>query len=210
MGLDAYNGELIILDQIQNQLLVVNPLTAATTRTQAVIDTFGADGVFSEGDFVIRKPDGAAFYTESDSRFLGLNLTTGVASQINAGFPSNVDGLTFQPGTGILYAWQTGGQLFTVNPLTGATTAVGPVTNIAGLTGGMDFRADGMLFMANDATLYTINPTTGATAVVGPIGFDKVSGIRFFEVPEPSAAAVLALCASAALARRRRRTPALA
>src|SRR4051812_35769879 len=109
MGLDAYNGELMILDQIQDQLLVVNPLTAGTVRTQAVIDTFGGAGVFSEGDFVIRKSDGAAFYCESDFRFLGLNLTTGVANQINGGFPDNMDGLAFQPGTGTLFAWQTGG-----------------------------------------------------------------------------------------------------
>ena len=39
----------------------------------------------------------------------------------------------------------------------------------------------------------------------GPIGFDHVSGLTFFEVPEPSAATMLALGALAGAAQRRRR-----
>jgi hypothetical protein len=202
MGIATYNGELFVLDQIGDRLIVVNPLTGGTVRTVAVTDPFGLFGVYSEGDFEIAA-NGSAYYTESESRFNRLDLQTGVATQISNAVPSNIDGLALTPG-GTMYAYQTGGQLYTIDPATGATTTVGPLNQIAGVYAGMEHQAvDNKLLTAIDSTLYTIDPATGAATVVGPIGFDKVSGLTFANVPEPATGALA--CGTLLLAKRRKR-----
>src|SRR6266705_2275424 len=49
---------------------------------KTVIDNFGAAGISNKSNFVIQQSDGHGFYTESDSRFLGLDIVSGQASQI--------------------------------------------------------------------------------------------------------------------------------
>jgi hypothetical protein len=70
----------------------------------------------------------------------------------------------------------------------------------------MDFRSDGVLFGAFENQLFTINPATGARTPIGNIGF-MVSGLTFFNIPEPSTAMCTALGAFLVLrCRARRRT----
>jgi hypothetical protein len=125
--------------------------TRPTVRTIHV-----TDDVFSEGDFEIRPSDGKGYYTESNGPFSTVNITTGAATLINGGVPFNIDGLAFN-SAGTLYALQTGGSLYTMDPNTGNTTLIGG-SNAGAITGGMDFRSDGVLFGAAGDQLFTINP----------------------------------------------------
>src|SRR5262249_24274424 len=69
MGIRSYNGELYVLDQGNDQLIVIDPNTAATVRTVAVTgNSNSGQGVFSEGDFAIDAA-GNGFYNESNSPF---------------------------------------------------------------------------------------------------------------------------------------------
>jgi len=197
LGISTFNGELFVLDQTNDQLIVVNPNNASTVRTIHV-----TDDVFSEGDFEIRPSDGKGYYTESNGPFSTVNITTGAATLINGGVPFNIDGLAFN-SAGTLYALQTGGSLYTMDPNTGNTTLIGG-SNAGAITGGMDFRSDGVLFGAAGDQLFTINPATGAETPIGNIGF-QVSGLTFFNVPEPATGLCGAVGAIVMLARRSKR-----
>jgi hypothetical protein len=101
-----------------------------------------------------------------------------------------VTGLSFQPGTGVLYAHsnQSGGsgQLIRINPATGAGTLVG--TTHAHLPD-MAFRSDGTLFgwVANttlvslvNPVLATVNVTTGALSLFpNPGTYTEGVGLEF-------------------------------
>jgi hypothetical protein len=97
-----------------------------------------------------------------------------------------LSGLDVQPGTGVLFAsggFGSNGDLFTLDPATGATTRVGPTGFTA--VPGLAFLPDGTLFgTANVVSqvadgLFHIDPATGSSTVVGPfgLGFYSVDAI---------------------------------
>ena len=193
MGLAYYAGEVYVLDQINDRLVVVDPVTAAVRRTVAVNEATGSFGVFSEGDFEIA-PDGRGYYTESDARFSTLDIATGVANQLTSSTEYNIDGLAFDQN-GVLYAYQTGGLILTGDPTTGMFTGKWSIGSLPGVYAGLEVTPGGDLLLAVDETLYRIDGASGARSTVGPVGFDKVSGLTWATVPEPTA-----LCAAAGLA----------
>src|SRR5262245_35446881 len=92
---------------------------------------------------------------------------------------------------GTLYAFTTGDQasLYTINPVTGAATAVGPLSAEFVFEGGLAFGPDGTAYGTNIlgadqnqlsvAELFTLNLATGAATVVGiiPGGFHDINGL---------------------------------
>lgn len=150
--------------------------------------------------------------------------------------PVILDGLGYDYLTHTLYAngfflfdLAAGSALFTVNKLTGAATFVGhhlvPVPPDAGRQlgySGLAFDpADHTLYSLGSITgstggLYAVDPLSGAPTLRGNLGINTVDGGLAFipgptagvPVPEPGAAALLALAgaASALRARCRRQT----
>ena len=111
-------------------------------------------------------------YTEQNGLLYSVNtananltLIGGLTGNNFATFGSTTTGLYGLAGTGS----QNVATLFSVNPQTGAVTAIGPVGVIGN---GQFFYArfsvgSSMLYMENNGNLYTINTTTGAATQVG-------------------------------------------
>jgi hypothetical protein len=99
----------------------------------------------------------------------------------NFGFTVLAD--AFKPdGTlyGMIDTGSSGGQLATVNTLTGATTPIGSPTGISNLDA-IAFTPTGTLYAASFATnsLYTVNPSTGVASLVGNLGFTGVMDLAW-------------------------------
>ncbi len=99
-----------------------------------------------------------------------------------------LSGLTFQPGTGALFAssglqGNNPGTVFTINPSTGAATPLPMPTGSQGVTG-LAFSLDGKTLYGAGGTngpgteLITINTTTGQGTPVGPFGIqDQIASL---------------------------------
>ena len=113
---------------------------------------------------------------------LGTGIATGIGNPGDLGF-NNVDGLSFQPGTGILFGiTDATDQLITINATTGVGTAVGPL-GINLQDAGLSFDSSGALFASADQGagdgLNTVNPVTGAATNLGNDGPEPYA-IAFF------------------------------
>jgi hypothetical protein len=113
-------------------------------------------------------------YTEQNGILFSVNTSTGIATQIGgivgnnlATFGSTTSGLYGVTGTGS----QVVATLFSINPQTGALTAIGPLGSSL-IPNGTFFYArlsvgSSTLYMEYDSQLFTINTTTGAATQVG-------------------------------------------
>lgn len=100
---------------------------------------------------------------------LSLVGSLGVIDQVNA--------LVFG-ADGTLYAAGGQGVLYTVNPVSGAASAVGPIGRES--AGDLAFDATGTLYMASTSDeLVRVDRVTGAGTIVGPLGFSAVFGLAF-------------------------------
>jgi hypothetical protein len=111
--------------------------------------------------------------SDSNGRLGQVDVATGaVSGLVNMGI--TMTDIAYSP-TGVLYGTSFS-SLYTINPLTGATTLVG--THNANLNA-LVFRTDGTLFAAGGSTLYTLNQGTGATTSVGAMGFGSSGDLAF-------------------------------
>lgn len=149
---------------------VVIVVMVILARTAPAVDTFGYS-VQSDGD----------------DNLYRINLNTGDATPIGPVGHDDLEGLSFQPGTGVLF----GGNnwldevLVTINTTTGAATTVGElflgqgdvITNL-----GLGFCNDGSLWMATmwPGDFYSVDPTTGLATSIGPQGID-VTGLACWD-----------------------------
>jgi hypothetical protein len=126
-----------------------------------------------------------------------------------------MDGLAFAPDGTLYGISQSDGDLYTINPTTGATTLVG-ISDLSGFDlGGLTFDSQGNLFAVvsnggGASFLYGMNRTTGAGTFIGNVGFNSVSGLTALRsapaVPEPLSVAVFGgLMAVGGLVARRRK-----
>lgn len=134
--------------------------------------TLGMPGI----DFT---PDGRLFAVTGTDEFLTNSLvrldpaTGAVVDYVGAlqGDQDDMRDLAIDPLTGAFFASSHDGNLYTINPLTAAVTAVGSDT---GVTGPVAFTGDGTLYMAEmnpeeSAALYTVNTSTGALSFVASL-----------------------------------------
>lgn len=112
----------------------------------------------------------------------------------------NVDGLAFNPSSGILYGCISGqdylGGLVAIDTTTGHGTLIAttqPLTDIAfEPETGVLYGIDNGIGVHPDA-LYRLNPVTGQASLVGTTGLDNELGLAFGPVPEPSAFSLASL-----------------
>lgn len=145
-------------------------LLLTSVRADAAQILYGADG--SGGSL-------STLYT--------INTTTGAATPIGAiGF--SITGLAFDPTTGILYGATSRLEpsgflgLVTINPLTGAGTAVGLYGTGSETMADISFDSNGNLFgflEPSSDDLYSINKSTGAATLVGNSPGSAITGLAF-------------------------------
>ena len=121
--------------------------------------------------------------SDGDDNLYRINLNTGAATKIGPVGHVDLEGLSFQPGTGILFGAvnHISEVLVTINLSTGATTTVGslfPGQGDSVMDLGLAFTNDGSLWMATDlpGDFYSVNPATGMATKVGPQG-QMVNGL---------------------------------
>jgi hypothetical protein len=108
-----------------------------------------------------------------------INASNGASTFVgDFGFTVLAD--AFKPDGTLFGMIAAGGQLATVNTLTGAATPIGSATGISNLDA-IAFTPTGTLYAASFATnnLYTVNPSTGAANVVGNLGFTGVMDLAW-------------------------------
>jgi len=100
--------------------------------------------------------------------------------------------------------------LYRINTATGATTAIGPTgTPSSDAIGDLAARPeDGVMFgvaSSGSDSVYRVNTTTGAATLVGPYNVSGgINGLAFSPIPEPTAAALMAVPVISMLRRRPR------
>ena len=133
---------------------------------------------------------GADFVT---GRLYDVDPTTGAASNPRETGIDFLNGIEFS-ANGTLYGISNGSSasganaIYTIHPLTGASTLVG-ITGLSNVVeGDLTFRpATGVLYGAVEAVsaqpgrLFTVNLTTGAATIIGPVGTPQtdLSGLAF-------------------------------
>jgi len=147
---------------------VPNPLGIVDLKTGA----FTLIGNMGSGGFSGLAVANGILYTEQNGLLYSVNtsnanltLIGGLTGNNFATFGSTTTGLYGLAGTGS----QNVVTLFSINPQTGAVTAIGPVGVIGNGQGYYARLSVGSsaLYMENNSNLYTVNTTTGAATQVG-------------------------------------------
>lgn len=214
-GLSDRGGQLYTYDQLAQRIREIDPNTGATLATIDVgISPFG------EGAIAFRS-DGIGFM--GSGGLFTFDVTGPSGSFINNYFgfsPPSMDGMDFDPVTGVLYGISsafTGGapnqnKLYTIDEVTATPTIVGATGVSDPNLGGLTFTEDGTLYAILNGQLYELNTSTGAATLVGSTGgFSAISGLTAITladaVPEPGTTLLLAACVGMlGFVRRRRRT----
>lgn len=94
----------------------------------------------------------------------------------------SIGDLAIQPGTDVIFgihsnadATGPGGQLYTIDPLSGAAALVGDTGQNRG--GGLAFAPDGTLYFLEFDELHTLNPNTGAILSTTALNFSGHDGL---------------------------------
>ena len=134
------------------------------------IACFIAAGLCLDGASTVAKADNIAFMGTNTGDFGTVDLNTGVFSFLGTtSFNLHAQALAgMAEANGVLYGAPVGqGGLYTINPTTGALTAVGGAAIIYDDLG---YTTTGFYAVGQDANLYSINPATGAATLIGPTG----------------------------------------
>lgn len=119
------------------------------------------------------------------------DFTKGAGAAINPrtitpGLGSQVTGIDFAAdGTLFVATTVSGNSLYTVDPVTGAQTLVGPTGLTATIEGDIGFDATtGVLYGlyslgSPSKALFTLNTTNGSATIIGPFAGDDPSGLAF-------------------------------
>jgi hypothetical protein len=157
---------------------MLGPTTGGPTNPFGIVDlnsgAFTLIGSMGSGGYSGLAVANGVLYTEQNGLLYSVNtsnanlaLIGGLTGNNFATFGSTTTGLYGLAGTGI----QNVATLFSINPLTGAVTAIGPV----GVIGNGQFAyarlsvGSDTLYMENNGNLYTVNTTTGAGTQVGTL-----------------------------------------
>ncbi len=135
------------------------------------------------------------YMVNDNSQFGTLNLATGAFTQIGPATPEGETGLVAGPN-GSLLTLTYSGNLDSINPLTGATTVIGPTgladcttpTSPCGPTSASTLGyLDGKIYATDfQNSLYSVNPVTGAATLIGKTGIPAVPSVPFSMNPDGS------------------------
>ena len=109
---------------------------------------------------------------DNDDQLYQIDLATGVATAIGPIGFDDVEGLSFQPGTGLLFGYDDNNdELITIDPTTGIGTLVG-ASGLTTLDLGMTFDSMGQLWLASEdeQNFWSLDPATGAATLIGSTG----------------------------------------
>ncbi len=200
-GVAARSGRLYTYDQTNNRIREINKISGKLVSSidirAGVLKGEGAIAFRADGTGFLAVPLNAASQPVNDFYRFVIDPNTGTGSSTRLGSTGVViDGMAFN-SQGVLYAiGQNNGILYTINPDTGATTAVGPVrignadlaknSPVAGIA---IAPANPMgveeIYASIDDRLYIIDPTSAAARVAsaavinfGPF-IASVSGLVF-------------------------------
>lgn len=157
-------------------LVSINPATGATTE----IATLTAGGAAPVVPSLAVSPLGTlyAINREFPDTLYTVNMSSGNMTKVGsvgAGF--TIQGLAFSP-QGILYGWDIGQGLLTIDTTTGAATDVNPSLGAPVGIQCLTFSPTGVLYGAQYA-LYTIDTATGMPAATAVQGLLDIRGIDF-------------------------------
>ncbi len=203
-GLANVNGNLYTFDSNAGVITQLNPTTGATVATYniGIGPVLGQGGLAFQNStvgFLTSALDPTTYNPVND--LYRFDLATGT-SQLIAHTSDTLEALAFGPNNMLYGLGKLDGNLYVINPDTGAMSLVGNVdVNVGSPIGGLTFGPNGTLYATLDDTLYTLNTTTGAATAVGSAdttsytGFNSISGLAFVAtaVPEPSSLITLGL-----------------
>lgn len=208
-GLGVRDGRLYAFDQVNDRLREINKVSGALISS---ID-IGVGNLTGEGALTFRASDGVGFLASPlnannepvNDFFMFTIAASGTAgTSVRVGSTGvAIDAMAFN-SQGTLFALGQGDStLYTIDPNTGATTAVGPLVDSTGATLPMNSPISGMsigrpnpdqnnneeIYASIDDELYIINPTNGRARIApnaesaGIINFgpfiSSVSGLAF-------------------------------
>ena len=199
-GIDWINGTLYGLGN-ESYLYTINPNTGAATQVGA--------GQFSPllngTDFGFNQGANQLYVSSDLGQNLTINpLTAAATAGPNYAPPSSIDAIAYDHVSGALYGISAASHnLFSLNPVTGAVTLIGPTGVSFQDRIGFDIsiNTDVPYFSATvggQTEFYTVNLSTGALTLVGDVGTpgeftSGLDSIAVAEIPEPSAIALLAI-----------------
>jgi hypothetical protein len=165
------------------KLITINPTTGAGIQVATL--NFGADPPDVRG--LAFSPDNVLYavvngYPQTvpgigPDHLYTVNVSTGVGTLVGDTGMMSVQSIDFSPA-GVLYGWDVGKGLITINTTTGVATDVNPSVGAAADIQGIVFGPDGTLYGACNA-LYKIDVATGDTTLVGAGGYTDIRGLEF-------------------------------
>lgn len=172
----ASAGTLYAIDDIDNSLVTIDPVTYAVT-------SIGSTGVSGGdfGDLAYDSISGTLYWAAgrgNDSLYT-LNLATGAATLVGSYGIDDLFALAYNNSDGQLYAQATSGNVYRLNPTTAAPTLVG---SNGVYPGGMEYRTDtGQLILvgAGNGSFYTVDTTTGAATLLASQGFINDNDVAY-------------------------------
>ena len=163
---------------INAQALCMSP-TSRFGKLARIIASLIVGGLCIDGVSSVAGADNIAYMGTNTGDFGTIDLNTGVFSFI--GTTSTIGHAQALAGmaevNGVLYGAPVGnGGFYTINPTSGALTAVGGSGIIYDDLG---YTTTGVYAVGQDANLYSINPATAAATLIGPtgIGFGTWRGL---------------------------------
>lgn len=214
-GLAAVGDSLYTFDSVNDVITQLDPATGSTLKTFNV----GIGPVLGQGGLAFQSSTVGYLTSALDPTTLNpandlyrFDLSTGTSTLVAHTVPT-LESLAFGPNGTLYGLGKLDGNLYTINPTTGATTLVGNTGVAVGSpVGALNFDSRGTLYASLDDVLYTLNKANGLATPVNSdptasVGFSSISGIAFIKaVPEPGSVLLLAVGAlGARLIRRRRR-----
>lgn len=115
-------------------------------------------------------PNTDTLYGTDQNNLYIVNPSDGTTALVGPHGPQDVTGLTFNSGFTSLYSLGNNGQLYSIDPTTGAQTAIGPLGVSPADIVDLATDSTGTVYAAGiDSNLYTVNTTTGVATSLGAI-----------------------------------------
>ncbi|MGD9036565.1 MAG: hypothetical protein PVF10_08410, partial [Syntrophobacterales bacterium] len=171
------------IDQEINNLYRIDMATGATTligpigfKKVSAMD-FGPDGkLYAAG----KRTDGSETHV-----LITIDHTTGVGTEIGPtgvealGYGNTMSDISFRNSDGALYAYlEAGDGVGTIDPSTGAATALGPSLSASCCGNGIAFSPADVLYHATELPLNTLDQSTGAATLVTNLLFSPPADTR--------------------------------